>query len=129
MVDLGKYEPIATAPRDGTLVWVFSELIGEVLARHIGVGAWRGCGRLILPTHWRSATAAEIATFERENPQSDELQTIALRLKSCSLVARPVIDAPAGNVSHATPKSRWLPRWVSDRAAETAGSLSIYPIT
>ena len=106
MVDLGKYEPIATAPRDGTLVWVFSELVGEVLARHIGVGAWRGCGRLnSSPTKWRSATAAETAIFERENPQSDELQTIALRLKSCSFVARSAIDAPAGNVSHVTPKS------------------------
>jgi hypothetical protein len=88
MVDLDKHEPIATAPRDGTLVWVCSELVGEVLARHIGVGAWRGSGRLILPTHWRTATAEEVASFELENPQSHELRTIALRLqKSRSLVA------------------------------------------
>jgi hypothetical protein len=88
MVDIDKYEPIATAPKDGTLAWVCNELVGEVLARHIGVGAWRGCRRLILPTHWRPATADEMASFERENPQSDELQTIALRLqKSRGLVA------------------------------------------
>ena len=87
MGDRGKYEPIATAPRDGALVWVYSELVGEVLARHIGVGAWRGAGRLILPTHWRPATAEEVASFEREHPQSHELRTIALRLKSRSLVA------------------------------------------
>jgi hypothetical protein len=71
----------------------------------------------------------EIATFERDNPQSDELKTIALRLKSCSLVAESVIDAPASNVSHVTPRSRWLPRWVTDRAAGTAGSLNIIPMT
>ena len=57
MVDLGKYEPIATAPRDGTLAWVYSELVGEVLARHIEDSAWRGSDQFILPTHWRHATA------------------------------------------------------------------------
>ena len=51
---------------------------------------------------WRHATAEEIESFERENPQSDELQTIALRLKSRSLVAQSVVDAPSGNVSHLT---------------------------
>lgn len=87
MGDLGRYRPITTAPRDGALVWVYSEAVGEVLARHIGVGAWRGARRLILPTHWRPATAEEVASFERENPRSRALQTIALRLKSRSLAA------------------------------------------
>jgi hypothetical protein len=67
VVDLRKYEPIATAPRDETLVWVYSELVGEVLARHIGDSAWRGSGRLILPTHWRHATLEEVTTFEWES--------------------------------------------------------------
>src|SRR5271169_2281 len=98
IVDLGKHEPIATAPRDGTLVWVYSELVGEVLARHIGVGAWRGSRRLILPTHWRPAAAEEVASFERENPRSHELQAIALRLqKSCKTSSLSVVDPPSGD--------------------------------
>ena len=67
MVDLGKYEPIATAPRDGTLVWVYSELVGEVLARHIEDSAWRGSDQFILPTHWRHATAEEVTSFQWES--------------------------------------------------------------
>jgi hypothetical protein len=46
-----------------------------------------------LPTHWRPATAEEMASFDRANPQSHELREIALRLKSRSLVAT-VVDAP-----------------------------------